>query len=65
LPEIPPPPAVPADPVKDLRARNDAPGLVLHARTAMPSWQGERLDVVWAIDVLHPLARGDRPQKAQ
>jgi hypothetical protein len=23
----------------------------------MPSWQGERLDVGWAIDVLHPLAR--------
>jgi hypothetical protein len=57
LPEVPPPPEVPADPVKDLRARNEADGLALHARTAMPSWQGERLDVVWAIDVLHPLAR--------
>jgi hypothetical protein len=56
VPEVPPPPDVPADPVKNLRAHNDAAGLVLHARTAMPSWQGERLDVAWAIDVLHPLA---------
>jgi hypothetical protein len=23
----------------------------------MPRWLGERLDVGWAIDVLHPLAR--------
>jgi 5-methylcytosine-specific restriction endonuclease McrA len=56
LPEVPPPPEVPADPVKDLRARNDAEGLVLHPWTVTPSWQGERLNVVWAIDVLHPLA---------
>jgi len=25
-------------------------------RTAMPGWQGERLDVGYAISVLHPLA---------
>ena len=56
LPEVPPPAAVPADPVQALRARHDAQGLRLHARTACPSWLGERLDVGWAIDVLHPLA---------
>jgi hypothetical protein len=28
----------------------------VNARTATPSWQGERLDVGYAIDVLHPLA---------
>ena len=56
LPEVPPPPAVPADPVQALRAQHDAQGLRLHARTACPSWLGERLDVVYAIDVLHPLA---------
>jgi hypothetical protein len=61
LPEVPPPPAVPADPEKDLRARNEAEGLHLHARTAMPSWQGERLDLGWAIDVLHPLANPPSP----
>jgi hypothetical protein len=47
---------VPADPVQALRAQHDAQGLRLHARTACPSWLGERLDVGYAIDVLHPLA---------
>src|SRR5881296_161450 len=57
VPEVPSPPAVPGDPVEVLRARHDAEGLVLHARSATPGWLGERLDVGWAIDVLHPLAR--------
>jgi len=56
LPEVPPPATVPTDPVQALRARHDAQGLRLHARTACPGWLGERLDVGWAIDVLHPLA---------
>jgi 5-methylcytosine-specific restriction endonuclease McrA len=45
------------DPVEVLRARNDAEGLHVHARTAIPGWLGEHLDVGWAIGVLHPLAR--------
>src|SRR4030095_8613408 len=45
------------DPVRLIRARNEEDGLVLHPRTAMPGWLGEHLDVGWAIDVLHPLAR--------
>ena len=57
LPEVPPPPEVPGEPVKVLRARHDAAGLVLNARIATPGWLGERLDVGWAIDVLHPAAR--------
>jgi hypothetical protein len=57
LPEVPPPPEVPGDPVEVLRARHDAEGLVLGPRTAIPGWLGERLDVGYAIDVLHPLAR--------
>jgi 5-methylcytosine-specific restriction endonuclease McrA len=56
LPEVPPPAAVPADPVQALRAQHDAQGLRPHARTTCPSWLGERLDVGYAIDVLHPLA---------
>ena len=63
LPEGPPAAAVPADPVQALRAQNDAQGLRLHARTACPSWLGERLDVGWAIDVLHPLATR-RPRRS-
>src|SRR2546426_6888950 len=50
-----PPAAIPADPVQALRARHEAQGLRLHARTATPGWLGERLDVGWAIDVMHPL----------
>ncbi len=57
LPEVPPPREVRGDPVKILRAQHDAEGLVLHARTTTPGWLGERLNVGWAIDVLHPLAR--------
>jgi 5-methylcytosine-specific restriction endonuclease McrA len=55
LPEVPRAPAVPDDPVRSLRARHEAEGLVLHAQTAMSGWLGERLDVGYAIDVLHPL----------
>ncbi len=56
LPEVPLTPAVPADPVQALRERNHAVGLRLHARTACPAWLGERLDLGWALDVLHPMA---------
>jgi HNH endonuclease len=58
LPEIPPPAAVPADPVHVLRGEHVARGLDIDARTACAGWLGERLDVGWAIDVLHPLAAG-------
>src|SRR5213596_1645670 len=57
LPEVPPPLEVLGDPVEILRGQHDAEGVVLHARTTTPGWLGERLDVGWAIDVLHPLAR--------
>jgi len=56
LPEVPAPPNVADDPIHVLRARHEAQGLRIHARTAMPGWLGERLNVGWAIDVLHPLA---------
>jgi len=61
LPDIPMPATVPADPVKALRARHDAQGLRVNARTGCAGWLGERLNVGWAIDVLHPLAQGSRP----
>ena len=56
LPGVPLPPAVPDDPVHALRARNEAVGLRLNANTTRPTWLGERLDVGWVIDVLHPRA---------
>jgi len=61
LPEVPPPVAVPADPVQTLRQQHDSQGLRLHPRTACPGWLGERLDVGWAIDVLHPRCAQPRP----
>jgi len=56
LPEVPPPAAVPADPVEALRTCHDMQGLQLNGRTGCPLWLGEPLDVGWAIDVLHPRA---------
>jgi hypothetical protein len=61
LPDVPPPPAMPDQPLESLRALNDSAGLVLHAHTATPSWLGERLDVGYALDVLHPLAIASPP----
>ena len=37
-----------------------AHGLAITARTSCPQWLGERLDLGWALDVLHPLATGER-----
>ena len=56
LPEVPFTPTCVGDPVTELRARHSAQGLHLDARTAHPDWLGERLELGWAIDVLHPLA---------
>src|SRR5947208_2370564 len=54
LPEVPRAPEVSGDPVKVLLVRHDAEGLVIQARITTPGWMGERLDVGYAIDVLHP-----------
>jgi hypothetical protein len=43
-----------------VRARNEAEGIHIDANTSKPGWLGERLDLCWAIDVLHPLATGER-----
>jgi 5-methylcytosine-specific restriction endonuclease McrA len=59
LPDVPSPPVVPADPVQVLSDRHAAHGI--HARTACAGWLGERLDVGWALDVLHPLGIAPRP----
>jgi hypothetical protein len=59
LPEIPSPAAVPTNPAHALRSGHAAQGLDIHPRTSCPGWLGERLDVGWAIDVLHPRAIGE------
>jgi len=57
---VPERPAVPVDAAGELRMRNDALGLRIDAQTATPSWLGERLDLGYAIDALHPLANEKR-----
>jgi Domain of unknown function (DUF222)/HNH endonuclease len=58
LPQAPVPTAVPDDPVQVLRADHAVLGLYLDAETGRSGWLGERFDVGYAIDVLHPLAAG-------
>ncbi len=57
VPEVPRPPQTPTNPADDIRRQNEAHGIVPNAQTATPGWLGERLNVGYAIDVLHPLAR--------
>jgi hypothetical protein len=58
LPQVPAPAAVPADAVAAVRARNEGEGRQIGSRTPTALWLGERLDVGYALDVLHPLAIG-------
>ena len=58
IPHVPPGIAITDDPFEAIRARNEAEGLELDAHSATPGWLGERLDVGYALDVLHPLANG-------
>ena len=60
IPMVPRPPALPTDPAAAMRFQNEANGLALDAHTTTPGWLGERLDVGYAIDVLHPRANPDQ-----
>jgi hypothetical protein len=61
IPEVPAPPPVPPDPMRALVTTNRTNGLAIDAWTACPSWLGERLDLQWAIGVLHPAANPPAP----
>ena len=58
LPEVPQPPAVPANSAEVLATQNAAAGVHVHAGILRPDWDGTRLDLGWAIDVMHPRAIG-------
>ena len=58
IPHVPPGIAITDDPFEAIRARNEAEGLELDAHSATPGWLGERLNVAYALDVLHPMANG-------
>jgi hypothetical protein len=53
LPAVPSPPPAPAE---NIREQNGSRGIQIDAHTSTPSWLGERLDLGYAISVLHPLA---------
>jgi uncharacterized protein DUF222/HNH endonuclease len=54
IPDVPASANVPANAVDAIRAQQHS--LHIDARTSMPGWLGERLDVGYALDVLHPRA---------
>ena len=56
IPDAPAPPPVPAATVDALRTQHERQGIHVTERTSTPGWLGERLDVGYAIDVLHPRA---------
>ncbi len=64
IPEVPARPAVPPDTVSALVVAHQARGLAIGARTGCPGWSGERLDLGWAIEVLHPATQPAAPQTA-
>ena len=52
--DAPPPPLRAGDVVAPIETVNDANGLRITPRTGLPTWTGERLDLGWAINALHP-----------
>ena len=62
IPEVPGTPPVPAAPVDALRQQHETQGIHVDEHTSMPGWLGERLDVGYAIDVLHPRSAPPPPE---
>ena len=52
MPPVPEPPALPAEPATALADRHDALGLQIDSWTVTPDWEGDRLDVDWALFTL-------------
>ncbi len=52
MPQVPPLRNVHEDPVAALMNRNREEGLEIDARTSLPAWDGEPLDLDWAMAVL-------------
>ncbi|HSM29843.1 MAG TPA: hypothetical protein VK854_04015, partial [Woeseiaceae bacterium] len=52
MPDVPEPPAPPAEPAAALAGRHDALGIPIDAWTAAPDWEGDRLDLDWALFTL-------------
>ena len=59
IPDAPPAPGTKGDPVKSLKSDHLERGIQIDAFTGIPAWQGERLDLGYAIDGLR---RTPRPE---
>ena len=57
VPAMPPPTAVPDAPATIVRTWSEERGVWIGASTACATGVGGRLDLAWAIDVLHPRAK--------
>jgi hypothetical protein len=56
IPDVPDPPVLSRDPMDVIWEANLRDRIYPDAHTLTPEWHGERVDIAWAIDVLHPLA---------
>lgn len=52
FPDVPPAPKLPHDPVAALEAKHRRLGIRIDPETTTPHWNGERLDLGWAIYVM-------------
>ena len=62
LPDVPPAPTWTGTALASTDAHLETAGLTIDPHTATPDWLGERLDLDWAITVLHP-ATADPPRR--
>ncbi|MBM4440361.1 MAG: DUF222 domain-containing protein [Candidatus Rokubacteria bacterium] len=60
FPDVPDPPTMERDPFEIVAAQNTALGVRVGPHTMTPIWDGTRLDVGYAIAVLHPGALAER-----
>ena len=49
IPSVPPPPPLVEDPLAELESLLDEQDISIDAHTGFPRWQGERLDLNWAV----------------
>ena len=58
IPQVPPAPELAADSEALLRTQTAAAGVEVGAKTLLPNWDGARLNLGYAISVMHPRANG-------
>ena len=49
IPQLPPPPPLPEDPLAELTALLETEHVTIDPKAGLPLWEGERLDLNWAV----------------